>query len=65
MQPRIDMDRQVLKVSEAVLVLEFLTLLAEINSSMRPKSRQYLDWISAMVGPAPKEEFSGLILPGK
>jgi hypothetical protein len=64
MQPRIDGDRKVLKVSEAVLILEFLTLSAEINSSLRPKSRQYLDWISTMVSPAPQEQLSGLILPG-
>jgi len=57
-------DRQALKVSEGLDVLDFLTFAAEVNSSVRPKSRRYLDWLSGMAGVAPSaEQSSGLILP--
>jgi hypothetical protein len=34
-----------LKVSAAIDVLDCLTLAVEMNSSIRPRSRRYLDWI--------------------
>jgi len=53
-----------LKVSEALNILEFLTLTVALNSSGRPKSRQYLDWIAAASGAAaPAAEPSRLIIP--
>jgi hypothetical protein len=64
MQPAPDADRLALKVSEAVDVLDFLTFAAQANSSVRPKSRRYLDWLTSMAGLAPStEQSSGLILP--
>jgi hypothetical protein len=58
-------EGRVLKVSEAMKVLDFLTYVALANSSIRPKSRRYLDWIAERFGersgiPQP----SGLIIPG-
>ena len=42
----------------------FLTFAAMTNSSMRPKSRRYLDFLSRMAGHTPAAEQSrGLILP--
>jgi hypothetical protein len=64
MQPAPNADRPTLKASEAVEVLDFLTFAAQANSSVRPKSRRYLDWLSSMAGVAPStEQSSGLILP--
>jgi hypothetical protein len=64
MQPSTAPDRQALKVSEAVDVLDFLTFAAQANSSIRPKSRRYLDWLTEMTGLTPStEQSSGLILP--
>ena len=64
MQPAPNADRRTLKVSEAVDVLDFLTFAAQANSSVRPKSRRYLDWLTSMAGLAPStEQSSGLILP--
>ena len=64
MQPAEGADRQSLKVSEALDVLDFLTFAVQANSSVRPKSRRYLDWLSSMAGVAPSaEQSSGLILP--
>ena len=64
MQPAEDADRQSLKVSEALDVLDFLTFAVQANSSVRPKSRRHLDWLSSMAGVAPSaEQSSGLILP--
>ena len=64
MQPSPTADRSSLKVSEAVDVLDFLTFAVQANSSVRPKSRRYLDWLSSMAGVAPSaEQSSGLILP--
>jgi hypothetical protein len=63
MQPQ-DVDQESLKISEAVAALEFLALAAQMNSSKRPKSRRYLDWLSSMAGASvPQETSSGLILP--
>ena len=64
MQPDPSADHGVLKVSEALDVLDFLTFVAQMNSSVRPRSRGYLDWLSTMSGmPAAPEHSSGLILP--
>ena len=57
-------DRPVLKVSEAMDVLDFLTFVAEANSSVRPKSRRYLDWISERFAARMQaQQPSGLIIP--
>ena len=64
MQPDPAAVGKVLKVSEAIDVLEFLTLAAQVNSSIRPKSRRYLDWASEISGHIPQaQQSSGLILP--
>jgi hypothetical protein len=64
MQPQAEVHRNALKVSEAVNVLDFLTYAAQANSSIRPKSRRYLDWITgATAGSSPPEQSSGLIVP--
>ncbi len=64
MQPSPNADRRALKVSEAVDVLDFLSFAAQANSSVRPKSRRYLDWLTSMSGLTPStEQSSGLILP--
>ena len=44
MQPDPTAVRNVLKASEAAEILDFLTLVAQDHSSIRPKSRRYLDW---------------------
>jgi hypothetical protein len=57
-------QQRILRVSEALSVLDFLLLSVEMNSSGRPRSRQYLDWISEMSGlTVPSTESSRLILP--
>ena len=63
MQPVPNAGRTALKVSEAVDILDFLSLAAQANSSTRPKSRRYLDRLSEMSGIEPAEQSSGLILP--
>jgi hypothetical protein len=64
MQPSADADKRILKVTEAVDVLDFLTVAVQANSSVRPKSRRYLDWLAQMSGLSPaSEQASGLILP--
>jgi hypothetical protein len=64
MQPDPGGRRPVLKASEAVEILDFLTLVALLNSSIRPRSRRYLDWISETFGyPQPAPQSSGLIIP--
>jgi len=64
MQPDPDASRRTLKVSEAIDVLDFLTVAAEANSSVRPRSRRYIDWVSeTFSGDAPAPQSSGLILP--
>ena len=60
--------RNALKVTEAMEVLDFLTLVAQANSSVRPKSRRYLDWIGGRIGARfgdryPAAQSSGIILP--
>ena len=64
MQPSPSGDRRILKVSEVIDVLDFLTFAAQINSSVRPRSRRYLDWISEMSGHSLQaQQSSGLIIP--
>jgi hypothetical protein len=64
MQPDPGANRPTLKVSEATDVLDFLTVAAEANSSVRPRSRRYIDWVSEMFGRnAPAQQSSGLIIP--
>ena len=64
MQPSSGAGRPALKVSEMLNLLDFLTFAAQANSSARPKSRRYLDWLTNMAGMAPRaEQSSGLILP--
>src|SRR5256885_10848746 len=45
---------RILTPSEAVEVLEFLNIAAQMNSSVRPRSRRYLDWISERFGHTPQ-----------
>lgn len=55
-----------LKVSEAMQVMDFLAFAATVNSNPRPKSRQYLDWITGMAtaaGAAQEQQSSRLIVP--
>jgi hypothetical protein len=64
MAPVPQSNQRALRVSETLEVLDFLTFAAIANSNTRPKSRQYLDWLSAMAGVAePSGESSRLILP--
>ena len=63
MQPSANADKRLLKVSEAVDVMDFLTFAAQANSGVRPKSRRYLDWLVQMSGLTAAEQPSGLILP--
>ena len=64
MQPNPAGARNTLKVSEAIDVLDFLTLVAQANSSVRPKSRRYLDWVAQRFsGLSQTPQASGIILP--
>lgn len=63
MSPQQDLLEATLRPSEAVDVLEFLTLSVQAGSSVRPKSRRYLDWLLEQMGVAADEPQSGLILP--
>jgi len=64
MQPDPAGARNTLKVSEAIDVLDFLTLVAQANSSVRPKSRRYLDWVAQRFsGLSQTPQASGIILP--
>ena len=57
-------SRKALRISEVLSILDFLALTVALNSSGRPKSRQYLDWIAAASGAAsPATEPSRLIIP--
>lgn len=62
MKPDPNRVSSVLRVSEAVDVMEFLTFAAQANSSIRPKSRRYLDWITERFGISQAQP-SGIILP--
>jgi hypothetical protein len=63
MQPDPGAERGILKVGDAVDILEFLAFAAQVNSSVRPKSRRYLDWITEMAGAVPQTQSSGIIVP--
>ncbi len=64
MQPATTAVGRTLKVSEVLDLLDFLTFAAQMNSSVRPRSRRYLDFLSRMAGQTPGiEPSSGLILP--
>lgn len=57
-------ERRALKISEAVDILDFLSFAAQVNSSVRPKSRRYLDWLTSMAGAqSAAAQSSGLIIP--
>jgi hypothetical protein len=59
-----DAQQRVLRVSEVLEILDFLFLAVSANSSGRPRSRQYLDWLSEMFSVAPPAPESGrLIIP--
>jgi hypothetical protein len=63
MEPDPAADHPVLKVSEAVEVMDFLTFAAQMNSSTRPRTRRYLDWIADTFGYPQPQQSSGLIIP--
>ena len=57
-------QQRVLRVSEVLDILEFLNIAVAAHSSGRPRSRQYLDWISSISGvSSPPTESGRLILP--
>lgn len=57
-------QHRVLRVTEVLEILDFLLLSFAANSSGRPRSRQYLDWLSTMSGVAvPSAESGRLIIP--
>ena len=59
-----DAQQRVLRVSEVLEILDFLFLAVAANSSGRPRSRQYLDWLSEMFRVAsPSPESGRLIIP--
>jgi len=59
-----DAQHRALRVTEVLEILDFLLLSCTANSSGRPRSRQYLDWISSLSGTAsPTPESSRLIIP--
>jgi hypothetical protein len=59
-----DAQHRALRVSEVLEILDFLLLSCTANSSGRPRSRQYLDWVSSISGTAaPPSESSRLIIP--
>jgi hypothetical protein len=56
--------QRALRVAEVLNILDFLGLTVVLNSSGRPKSRQYLDWIAlASRVPESPSESSRLIIP--
>jgi hypothetical protein len=64
MQPDPRGARDVLKVSEIVDVLNFSTFAGEMSSSVRPKSRRYLDFLSGRLGRTEAAgSGGGLIIP--
>ena len=54
--------RRVLKAAEAVDILDFMTAVAQMNSSSRPRSRRYLDWIAETFGFPQPQQSGGLII---
>jgi hypothetical protein len=64
MQPGPTPDLRILKAFEAIDILDFLTVAAEANSSIRPRSRRYVDWVSQQFPQGQQTEHtSGLIIP--
>jgi hypothetical protein len=65
MQPDPSAQRPLLKSSEAVEVMDFITLVAQLNTTVRPRSRRYLDWTAETFGyPHPEQQQrGGLIIP--
>ena len=63
MKPDGASDHPVLKVSEAMDVLDFIAFVAQMNSGIRPRSRRYLDWICESFGYPQPQHSSGLIIP--
>jgi len=62
MEEQPDSQHSPLRVSEAMQVLEFLTLAGMLKSNARPRSRQYLDWLNTRGGEEP-DQSGRLILP--
>ena len=64
MSPGPEAQHRPLRVSEILGLLDFLLLAVSVNSSGRPRSRQYLDWLTRASGVSePPPESSRLILP--
>lgn len=64
MKPNPTGEHPTLKASEAIEVLDFVTFAAQMNTSIRPRSRRYLDWMAETFGyPQPPQQQSGLIIP--
>lgn len=63
MEPDPDSERPMLKVSEAVDILDFVTFAGQVNSTNRPRTRRYLDWISETFGYPSAQQSGGLIIP--
>ena len=64
MSPGPEAQHRPLRVSEILGLLDFLLLAVDVNSSGRPRSRQYLDWVTHASGVSqPPAESSRLILP--
>jgi len=64
MSPAPEAQHRPLRVSEILGLLDFLLLAVSLNSSGRPRSRQYLDWVTQASGVSePPAESSRLILP--
>jgi hypothetical protein len=63
MKPDPAAAHSVLKASEAVDVLDFLVFAGQMNSSTRPRTRRYLDWIADTFGYPQAQQSSGLIIP--
>ncbi len=62
MQPQ-GPKRDALRVSEIPELLDFLLVTAESRSSGRPRSRQYLEWLSSVAAESPPEEAGRIIVP--
>lgn len=57
-------EGRALKLSEATNILDFMTVVAQANSSVRPKSRRYLDWVAEKFADRMKpQQSTGLIIP--
>ena len=52
-----------LRAGDAPDVLDFIAVSMELRSGGRPKSRQYLDWLSSVAPPPMPGEPGGLIAP--